>query len=152
MKHPKIALTFLCLWLLIIFSWYRAGNANKTKNDKLLKNNIEFSGTIKSYKISWNHCFAIILIDSVKSNTTFFNPKVGKQYFPYAIKNGMAEVYTTVCETTSKKIGHKMSLNSNQRKLTFEMDQKPFETEIYIISSNPDVAFIKENSIFKISK
>lgn len=148
MKHPKIALGFFCLWLLIIFSWHQTGKANKAKDDKLLKNNIEFSGTIKSYKISWNHCFAIMLIDSIQSNTTFFNPKVGKQYFPYAIKNGMAEVYTTVCETTSKEIGHKISLNSNQRKLTFEVNRKPFKTEIYMISSNPDMEYIQENSIF----
>lgn len=146
MKHPKIVFAFFILWLLLVFIWYKTGRSRKTENDKLLKNNIEFTGTLKSVKVSRNHCFAIISIDNVKSNVASFNPDLKDRYFPYAIKNAQAEIYTSLCEETIKEIGNNVKLNSNQRKLILEIDHKPYEFEIWIISESPDIKFIKENT------
>lgn len=146
MKHPKIVFAFFILWLLLVFIWYKTGRSRKTENDKLLKNNIEFTGTLKSVKVSRNHCFAIISIDNVKSNVASFNPDLKDRYFPYSIKNAQAEIYTSLCEGTIKEIGNNVKLNSNQRKLILEIDHKPYEFEIWIISESPDIKFIKENT------
>ena len=146
MKHPKIAFIFFIIWLLVIFIWYKTGRSLKTENDKLLKNNIEFTGTLKSVKVSLNHCFAIISIGNVKSNVASFNPDLKDRYFPYSIKNGEAEIYTLLCEETIKEIGSNVKLNSNQRKLILEIDHKPSEFEINITSESPDIKFIKENT------
>ena len=146
MKHPKIVFAFFILWLLLIFIWYKIGRSRKTENDKLLKNNIEFTGTLKSVKVSRNHCFAIITIDNVKSNVASFNPDLKDRYFPYSIKNSQAEIYTSLCEGTIKEIGSNVKLNSNQRKLILEIDHKPYELEIWITSESPDIKFIKENT------
>jgi len=146
MKHPKIVFIFFILWLLLIFIWYKTGRSQKTEDDKLLKNNIEFTGTLKSVKVSQNHCFAIISIDNVKSNVASFNPDLKDRYFPYAIKNGRAEIYTFLCEGKIKEIGRDVKLNSNQRELILEIDHKPYEFEIWITSERPDIQFIKENT------
>ncbi|MGQ7852791.1 hypothetical protein ACUN24_00930 [Pedobacter sp. WC2501] len=146
MKHPKIAFIFFIIWLLVIFTWYKTGSSLKTENDKLLKNNIEFTGTLKSVKVSRNHCFAIISIGNVKSNVESFNPDLKDRYFPYSIKNGLAEIYTLLCEETIKEIGSNVKLNSNQRKLILEINHKPSEFEINITSESPDIKFIKENT------
>lgn len=149
LKHPKVAFIFFILWLAIIFLWYKGGKYQKLQNDKLLKNNIEFTGNIKSYKISGNHCFAVILIDSIKSTVTSFDPRLDKRYFPYAIKNGRAEVYRPLCEETAKEITGRVSLNSNKRTFTLESNKKTYELEIGIISDDRDIAFIKDNTTFK---
>ncbi|MEH3111886.1 hypothetical protein [Pedobacter terrae] len=126
--------------------WYKTGRGRKTENDKLLKNNIEFKGTLKSVKVSRNHCFAIISIDNVKSNVASFNPDLKDRYFPYSIKNGRAEIYTLLWEGIIKEIGSNVKLHSNQRKLIIEIDHKPYEFEIGITSESPDIKFIKENT------
>ena len=149
MKHPKLALTFFVILFLIIFAKYQSDKTKKAENDKLLSNNIEFTGKIKSITISNNHCFAIILVDILQANVDSFNSDLKDQFFPYAIKNGQAEIYTTICNETKPSIGTIIKLNSDRRKLILEKNKKMTETEIYLSSEKPNIKFIKENTKLK---
>ena len=149
MKHPKLALIFFIVFCLIIFVKYQSDKTIRAEDDKLLSNNIIFTGKIKSITISNNHCFAIILIDILQTNVNYFNPGIKDKFFPYTIKNGQAEIYTTICNETKPSIGTIIKLNSNRRKLILEKNKKMTETEIYLSSEKPNIKFINENTKLK---
>lgn len=93
-KFP-IMLLFFILMVYQINKWSKASN---DADFLLLKNDFVLNGVVDSLQVSDNHCFAVIYLQKFRSNFKCFNPKKNKKYFPYAIKNGNAEIYVNVCE------------------------------------------------------
>ena len=149
MKHPKGFLIVLLILLTSIFIAYKSGKKKSLKNNKLLINDIEFIGLIKSYKISWNHGFTIISVDILKSNASTFNADLKDKLFPYTLKSGKAEIYTILGER-SKEIGDTIKVISNKRLLILNLkDGKKDTIRIQMITEKPDISFITKNTSLK---
>src|SRR5690606_21538111 len=136
MKKTKIAFIGFYLFLVIFFIMYKMGEKDKIIEDKLLRNNVELKGIIKSFKISNNHCFAIIYLENIECNISSFNPETKRRFFPYAINKKQSEIYTHICELESKEIGDTLELISNDFKIKMynKVNKERIEKELYMIT------------------
>ena len=94
-KYIRYIILFIS-FLLGIYFLNKWSNKEYEIEQNMLHNNFVLKGKVDSFKISNNHCFAILYISKFKSNSKEFNPKKEKKYFPYAIENNRAEVYDRI--------------------------------------------------------
>lgn len=148
MKYPKITFFVFLFWILGFFLIFKWGKKESKINDELLKNNVVIEGVIESIKISNNHCFAIIYVKNIETNTKTFNQKLNRKYFPYAIRNGESEIYAHICDF--KNIGDTITLNSNEKIITIKHNSNGEKSirDIGIVSEEDDIEYIKLNSTF----
>ncbi len=146
MKYPKITFFVFILWICGIYLIFKIGEKESEINDKLLKNNVEIIGIIESIQISNNHCFAIIHLKNIKTNTKIFNQKLNKKYFPYAIRNGKSEIYAHICNF--ENIGDTLTLKSNEKIIMISQNSniKKSIRDIGIVREETDMNFIKLNT------
>lgn len=105
--------------LLIIVSILNKNDWRKDKaiSDRLMSNNIRFSGVISDLKPSINHTFGVITLKIKITNTQFFSPKTGTNLFPYAIRDSVAEIYSTISYNLKK--GDLVAVDSNSQEVIF---------------------------------
>ena len=146
MKYPKITFFVFILFICGIFLLFKIGEKEGVIDDKLLKNNVEIRGVIESIQISNNHCFAIIHLKNIETNTKIFSQKLDKKYFPYTIKNGKSEIYAHICDF--ENIGDTIILNSNEKIITIRQNSngKKSVRDIGIVSEETDMNYIKLNT------
>lgn len=135
----------LLFFLLISLIW-RFGGKEKEKNDAMLKNDIVFSGEITKLSVSGNHAFGIIQLKITSKSIDTFQPFYDTdKFFPYSIKDSIAEIYNHI--PLSIKKGYKVVLNSSNRTISFFKENKRlYEWEIFMITQEDDIKFIKENT------
>ncbi|RKS26192.1 hypothetical protein CLV94_1249 [Flavobacterium endophyticum] len=134
--------------LLIIASIIQNKNSDKEKKvSHLMSNNIKFSGIITDLKISKNHTFGVITLKINETNDKKFNPIINEKYlFPYAIKDSVAEIYTTVSDILKR--GDSVKVDSDNKEVVFSNKNGIlYLGQIYITSVKRDIEFVKENSI-----
>lgn len=145
---PLVLLILISLFLIFIYFINKSSNIEVKNSEELMKNNIEFSGTITNLNISNNHAFGIMQLKIDKTNKTKFNPIVNDKLFPYAINDSIAEIYHFI--PLELKKGYKAIIKSNTKTISFyDKDRFLFEWEISIVSSETDKKFVKENTILK---
>ena len=133
--------------VLIIVSILNKNDWRKDKaiSDSLMSNNIRFSGVISDLKPSKNHTFGVITLKIKTTNTQFFSPKRGTNLFPYAIKDSVAEIYTTV--SYSLKKGDLVEVDSDSNEVTFSnADGILYTNQISILSEETNIEFVKKTS------
>ena len=145
MKYLKIIIP-LAFFLLLCFAANRCAEEDNIRQSKLLHNNVKLHGVVSTVKISWNHCFAVLGIKNVKSNSTNFNSNTENEYFPYLIKNDKAEIYTHTCENEIM-IGDSIYFDSNNAILKV-FGKKQYELDFNFITEPLDISFAKQNTQF----
>ena len=147
----KKYLRFIILFIVFLFEVYFINKCSKEEyaiEQKMLQNNFVLKGKVDSFKISDNHCFAILYISKFKSNSKEFNPRKEKKYFPYAIENNRAEVYDRICESQIS-IGDSVYINSNEKTIYYKT-KKDGNFEGNLEMAGGDISFIKKHSnLFK---
>lgn len=139
----KIPIMFL-LFILMVYQTNKCGTEEYQKDSLLLKNDFKLEGVVDSFHISNNHCFAIIYISDFKSNSSYFNPKNGDYYFPYAVKGENAEIYTQVCASQIDS-GDSIIIDSNKRTVYFKTKSiGNHQGDINFVQG--DFSYIKEKS------
>ncbi|WP_435524784.1 hypothetical protein [Chryseobacterium indoltheticum] len=134
----------LLLFILMVYLINKCGAEEYQKDSLLLKNDFKLKGIVDSYQISNNHCFAIIYINYFESNFSYFNPKNGENYFPYAVKGENAEIYTEVCGSQIDS-GDSIIIDSNKRTVYFKTKSiGNHQGEINFVQGN--IGYIKEKS------
>ena len=146
-KYIRYIILFIS-FLLGIYFLNKWSNKEYEIEQNMLHNNFVLKAKVDSFKISNNHCFAILYISKFKSNSKEFNPKKEKKYFPYAIENNRAEVYDRICESQIS-IGDSIFINSNNKTVYYKTKKDgSFEGDLEMAGG--DISFIKEHSkLFK---
>ena len=146
-NHIRYIILFIA-FLLGVYFLNKWSNKEYEIEQNMLYNNFVLKGKVDSFKISNNHCFAILYISKFKSNSKEFNPRKEKKYFPYAIENNRAEVYDRICESQIS-IGDSIFINSNNKTVYYKTKKDGnFEGDLQMVGG--DISFIKEHSkLFK---
>jgi hypothetical protein len=147
-KESKIIFPVLIVIMAIIaFLAYKSGQKEIKRDEKLIRNGIVFSGIVEDYKISNNHCFGILKLKITESNRPFFECKSKKIFYPYKIKDTIAEIYIHICDIQN---GFKVKLNSNNKTVTVLKGNDILqELEIAMVHEDTDINFARKNTIFK---
>ncbi|KUJ50793.1 hypothetical protein [Chryseobacterium sp. JAH] len=144
MKNKLKIPIMLILFVLMVFQLQKWGEQEYKKDSLELKNDFVLKGIVDSFQISNNHCFAVIYLSHFESNFNYFNPKKNKKYFPYAISNKGAEVYTAVCAGQIDS-GDSIIIDSNKRTVFFRTKiLGNHEGEINFAQG--DIGYIKDKS------
>lgn len=134
----------LVLFIIMVYQLQRRGKEEYQKDSLLLKNNFKMEGIVDSFYVSNNHCFAVIYLNVFQSNVKYFNPKKENNYFPYAINDGKAEIYTQVC-ASQIDVGDSVLIDSNYRTVYFKTKSiGNHQGEINFVQG--DIGYIKEKS------
>lgn len=148
MKYLKYIILFVCF---IFISLYidRNGNEEFVRKNKVLNNNINFTGKVIQINESRNHSFGIISLKLSQSNVNYFNDKLKNGTYPYRIQENTAEIYTIIPDGLNN--GDVVRLNSSEQNAHYYnvKTKKKSEGYIWVITNSTDTEFIKENSIFK---
>jgi hypothetical protein len=83
-------------------------------NNRILKNDLYFQGTVLRVKTSNNHNFGILLLQLDTANKSRFVDTLKEGIYPYKIRNGLAEIYTNVADGIQK--GDQIIIDSNKQK------------------------------------
>lgn len=147
----KKYLRFIILFIVFLFEVYFINKCSKEEyaiEQKMLQNGFVLKGKVDSFKISDNHCFAILYISKFKSNFKEFNPKQNNKYFPFAVSKDKAEIYTKICESQIS-IGDSVYINSNEKTIYYKTKKEGnFESDLQMAGG--DISYIKKySSLFK---
>lgn len=146
---PTVLGILLALSVIFFFIYFKISEIEIEKDDKLLKNNIVFSGIITNLNVSKNHAFGIMQLKILETNNHSFTQYQKNKIFPYAIKDSTAEIYTHIAIPEIKN-GYKVFLNSNDKSITIYDDNKfLYKWNASMVSEDSDKQFVNENSIFK---
>ncbi|MFC4476493.1 hypothetical protein [Flavobacterium chungangensis] len=146
-SSPIVIVVLLVLSSIFFAIYYKISKIEIEKDNKLLTNDIVFSGIITDLKVSKNHAFGILQLKIIKTNNYSFKPYLEGELYPYAIKDSVAEIYNYI--PLSIKKGYKVQINSNKKTITFyDGDKIKYQWEIYIVSEERDIDFVKKNTIF----
>lgn len=111
------------------------------------QNNILINGVVSGKSDSGNHCFGIVYLKDFVSNVNEFNP-YNKDIFPYAIKNGDAEIYSWTC-LYNVEAGDSIIINSNDRSILVIKKDSNEKIEGNLRFVNSEKNYIQENSQLK---
>ncbi|SIO01079.1 hypothetical protein SAMN05421769_1765 [Chryseobacterium scophthalmum] len=125
----------------------KTGTEEYAEKNKVLKNGVVFEGTVTDIKISRNHSFGILNLNIVNSNVQDFSKKLEKGIYPYQIKGKQAEIYLPIF--AERQIGDSVKVISDKEIIYYNGKKSKDEGDVYIITNSADIAFVKENTIFK---
>ncbi|GJN58630.1 hypothetical protein ELAN_21850 [Elizabethkingia anophelis] len=148
MKYLKYLILFSFFIGVIIYYNKRSDIAMK-QSAEYLRNNVEFEGYVTGFEQSNNHAFGIIHLKLTKSNISEFNKIIDQGIYPYKIKDGMAELYTSIPEGLQKNDIY--IINSNRHKYSFidKTQKNTYISDLFIITDSFDIDFVKKNTEFK---
>lgn len=148
-KFNSILIILLILVALVFFIVFKTSKNQMDTENKLLSNNVKFSGKIVNYNVSKNHAFGILKLQIIESNIKKFNAFSQNKLFPYALEDSIAEIYTQI-PIPEIEIGYKVEVNSNAKTIIFYDGEKiKYEWDIFIVSEGTDIDFVKKNTMFK---
>ncbi|MFC0427025.1 hypothetical protein [Chryseobacterium scophthalmum] len=146
MKYLRFIIMFIVFVGMIIFL-KKTGTEEYAEKNKVLKNGVVFEGTVTDIKISRNHSFGILNLNIVNSNVQDFSKKLEKGIYPYQIKGKQAEIYLPIF--AERQIGDSVKVISDKEIIYYNGKKSKDEGDVYIITNSADIAFVKENTIFK---
>lgn len=116
---------------------------------ELIKNDVEFTGTVTNFIISNNHSFGIVELKISESNVSNYEKKLpGSYLFPYKIKDSIAELYVEI-PPSKIELGLKAKVNSNREIVEYyKGDSLSFLGGVYVRYSSTDKDYANKNSIF----
>ncbi len=144
MRYLKYVI--LLILFVVFFLWlHKNDDRVRTQEQKLLHNDVTFTGEVVSIKISHNHSFGIIFLKLGKSNTNRFDKSIVKGKFPYRIYGTSAELYTHIPDGIA--VGDVVSVISNRGTAiySYKNPKQQYEGFINIIMDPNDIEFIKGN-------
>jgi len=121
----------------------------EVRDHELLKNNITIKAHVLNVQKSNNHDFGIILLKVDSSNAVEFNKSLHQEMYPYRIRGGEAELYTTIPDGIKK--GDIVMINSNQQVVWYfylQSGQK-FDGALQIVTDGFNMDYIRANTAFK---
>ena len=121
------------------------------KTDKLLDNNIYFTGTLIYMKASNNHTYGIVRVKIDSSNVKSYYKQSDSFIFPYRIENDIAEVYTYVPILSGLVYNKtKVIVDSNNRLLEYITNTDTIKGDLFVydIPWETDRKFVEKNTIF----
>jgi hypothetical protein len=118
-------------------------------NNRILKNDLSFRGTVLSVKKSNNHNFGILLLQLDTTNKSRFVDTLKAGIFPYRLQNGLGEIYMHVADGVQK--GDEIIIDSNKQKAYYYLkaERKHYEESISLINYSGDIQFVRNNTIFR---
>lgn len=150
-KEITKILTVFCVaivgWVFWIKYSIKDAEIQNKYEQTFFQNNILINGVVSGKSDSGNHCFGIIYLKDFVSSVQYFNPyKI--DVFPYAIKNGDAEIYSWTC-LYDVEAGDSIIINSNDRSiLVIKKDSnKKIEGNLRFVDS--EKKYVQENSQLK---
>jgi len=150
-REVAIKIFFFLVFICTIMLWYKCSSEMGEKTNKLLDNNIYFTGTLIYMKASNNHIYGLIRVKIDSSNVKNYYKQSDDYIFPYRIENDTAEIYCYVPILSGLTYDKtKVILDSNKRNVYFYENNKEIAAAtLFINGSEIDKAFIKKNTIFK---
>lgn len=146
LKYLRYVILFGVLVAVVIY-YNRSSDAAMKKSSEYLHNNVEFEGYVTGFEQSDNHAFGVIHLKLTKSNTLEFNKIIKNGIYPYRIKGDIAELYCTV--SVERKKGDIIKLVSNEQTIYYNPQNSKEEGSLFIITDTYNIAFVKENTMFK---
>lgn len=148
MKYLKIFILFIGFICLSIYL-DKNGDEEFERKNKVLNNNINFTGYVIKINESRNHAFGIINLKLTQSNVNKFNNELPNGIYPYRIQGNIAEIYTVIPDGLNN--GDIVSLKSLEQNAHFYNIKTKEKSEglIWVVTNSTDIEFIKENTIFK---
>ncbi|MES2276963.1 MAG: hypothetical protein V4592_13125 [Bacteroidota bacterium] len=144
----KKKIILLVMFVIIVIVVWQIQRKRGDESSKLLQNNVVFSGKISKIKISSNHNFGIVFLQTSNAVNLPETPNQGNKRFPYLVINGLAEVYTRVPDGIN--VGDSIKVISNLETVYYcDNIKKKTEEYIYMIDDPIDIKFITENTNFK---
>lgn len=118
------------------------------KRDKVLNNNVEFSGYVIDFRTSHNHAFGVIRLQVTNSSVNLFNDSLKNGIYPYKLYGDLAEIYTTI--PAGLDYYDKFTVRSRSHALDFESkkDDVKYTSEIYVIESSQNIDFVRKHTQF----
>jgi len=148
MKYLRFIIIFIVFVGMIIYL-KKTGKEEYTEKNKVLENNVNFSGQVIDIKQSNNHAFGIISLQITQSSVKEFNDKLKNGIYPYRIQGNIAELYTIIPDGIQE--GDIVDLKSKEKNSHFYYVKTKQKSEgyIWVITEPLDIAFVKKNTIFK---
>jgi hypothetical protein len=144
MKYVRYII-LLFLFIGMAFWLHKKDDERAKEGQKLLHNDIVFSGEVVEIKSSHNHSFGIIYLKLTNTNTSDFVKSTSTQVYPYSIYEGKAELYTSVPDGISQ--GDIVSVNSNEVTATYyyKNQHEHYKGSFNIIVDPYNIEFINKN-------
>lgn len=137
------------LFIGMIIYLKKTGTEEYAEKNKVLDNDVNFSGQVIGIKQSDNHAFGIISLQVTRSSVKDFNDKLENGIYPYRIQGNIAELYTIIPDGIQE--GDIVNLKSKEKNSHFYYVKTKQKSEgyIWVITEPLDINFVKENTIFK---
>lgn len=146
MKYLRFIILFIIFIGLVLYI-NKTGAEESVETNKVLKNGITFEGTVTDIKRSNNHSFGILTINIFNSSIKEFSKKLHNGICPYQIKGREAELYLPIF--IERQIGDSIKLISDKQTIYYKGKNSKDEGDVYIITDQTNIDFVKENTIFK---
>jgi hypothetical protein len=151
MKYLRFIILFFGFIGMVIYLNI-TGEEESNRINKALNNNVKFEGYIVDIKQSNNHAFGIIRLELTESSIGEFDKKIKDTLkngiYPYRIKGTQAELYTIIPDGIDE--GDIVKLKSSEKNSNYYnvKTKENSHGEIWMITSDTDINFVKENTIF----
>ncbi|MFL9834100.1 hypothetical protein [Chryseobacterium terrae] len=136
----------ICLFIVMVICININSEENTNRRNKVLNNNIEFTGYVTDLRVSNNHAFGIIQLKLTESSVNIFNDSLQSGIYPYKILGDVAEVYTTI----SGDLDYNDTISVKSKEIIYEQTEShpKYISGLNVIEDSGNIKYVKKKTFF----